>query len=76
MANRLTIRDQQGNVIAEPWVGSPAVLWRPETGTIRSMTSTSLQGWIGSQLEELASQGGDQDAFLDQTVSVADEGKY
>lgn len=76
MANTLVVRATDGRVIAEPQVGSLAVLWRPRQGTLRGMQDTCLQQWICSELETIAEAGGDQSAFLDQRVSVADEYSY
>jgi hypothetical protein len=75
-ANCLTIRDEDGDEIGTPYVGSEAMSWEDRKGTIRSMRSTALQAWIGEQVERIAIEGGDQAAFLDQVVTVRDENRY
>ena len=75
-ANTLTIRDASGKVIGTPRVGSLAMTWKARTATVGSLMSTMIQGWIYGQLERIAAAGGDQAAFRNQVVTVADEYRY
>jgi hypothetical protein len=83
--SKLTVRDQAGNVIGTPHIGSRAVLWNSRTAPLRSFLTTELQDWIGYQQELIAAPdwhsdekrlASSQEELLGLVVTVADECCY